>query len=231
MHICFQLIISKIVALLLAFSRRRLSKSLELLTKTNKLIWYVFLSAFLLVMAANITTLTVFIVSVGVNQKILVGKHIVRYSLVSLITSGVFQFILLAGLWPLACLFNKAIKMQKLQRYFKEKKTWTIRIFVFAYIARSIVIIVHGLWAITQLIELNDGYITYDQVIQSFQENELFLLADECVNLFTELMVSVFFLMLARNMQRVKTKIDVIEKKVIKKRGRSNSEITVSTLR
>ena len=114
MHICFQLILCKIIALLLAFSRRRLSKSLELLTKTNKMIWYVFLCVFLLVMAATITTLTVFIVSIGVDDSIKekqVGKHIVRYTLVMLISNGVVQLILLVCLWPLACLFNKAIKM------------------------------------------------------------------------------------------------------------------------
>ena len=63
--------------------------------------------------------------------------------------SGCVQLFLVALLWPMNKLFNKAIKMQKLQVVYHESKLakWSVRIFLISYVSRSIVCILHAVWA------------------------------------------------------------------------------------
>ena len=67
-----------------------------------------------------------------------------------------------------------------------------------------------------------------DDVIVKYGENELFLLADELVNIFTEIFITIFFVLLHRNMKRVRENVKVIQKDG---RGRSLSVVTRSEYR
>ena len=149
MNLVYYIVLFKIISLFLAFSRRRLSKSLEYLTKSNTVIMYVGSIVFAALLINSITIISIYFANWDDNyNKKEMAKHMVYYTLWILIISGTFQVVLLFALWPLSILFKKTIKMQKLTRYFRENRKWTVRIFVFAYIMRSLVIIMHGAWAI-----------------------------------------------------------------------------------
>ena len=103
-------------------------------------------------------------------------------------------------------MFKKAIRMQKLTEYFKNERLPrnSIIVFVFCYVMRSLLQIVHGGWAIKQYKDFINNVQTSAEVMQQYATNELFLAIEECINVFTILMIVVFFLLLARNRRRLR---------------------------
>ena len=61
MHLAFLIVIAKLFALLIAFSRRRLSRSLELIQKSNTIILYVSIIIFLMLLANDITIVVLYV--------------------------------------------------------------------------------------------------------------------------------------------------------------------------
>ena len=55
----------------------------------------------------------------------------------------------------------------------------------------------------------NKSY-TANDIIEKYGENELFLLADELINIFTEVFITVFFVLLHRQMKQVRENLKVI---------------------
>ena len=112
MNLVYYIVLFKIISLFLAFSRRRLSKSLEYLTKSNTVIMYVGSIVFAALLINSITIISIYFANWNDNyNKKEMAKHMVNYSLWILIISGTFQVILLFALWPLSILFKKTIKM------------------------------------------------------------------------------------------------------------------------
>ena len=134
------------------------------------------------------------------------GNHIVKYSLLELIIGACIQIVFLILLWPMSKMFKKAIHMQKLEDWFKNERLPknSIKIFLFCYVMRALLKIVHGGWAVNQYIKLVNNSQTSSDVIEHYSTNELFLSADEAINVFTILMIIVFFLLLSRNRRRVR---------------------------
>ena len=199
MHIAFTLVVIKIIYLLVAFSRRRLSISLKLITRSNRVIMWIGTIIF----ASAIISSLIFLILVENDRDYSVEKarFFVKLSLFGLILSAASQFFMLFLLWPMSRMFNKALKLQKLTSYFKDKKfpRFSVRIFVISYVSRAVIIICHGVWAIIQWYGLSGSKSwTADDIIEKYGENELFLLADELINIFTELFITVFFVLLHR---------------------------------
>ena len=103
-------------------------------------------------------------------------------------------------------MFKKAIRLQKLSEYFKNERLPrnSIIIFVFCYVMRSLLQIVHGGWAIKQYSNFINNIKTSADVMQQYATNELFLAIEECINVFTILMIIVFFMLLGRNRRRLR---------------------------
>ena len=64
-------------------------------------------------------------------------------------------------------MFKKAVHMQKLDDYFRKEKLPrnSIRIFVICYVLRALLKLVHGGWAIWELINVNENDYTSKDVI------------------------------------------------------------------
>ena len=146
MHLAFTLAVIKIVYLLIAFSRRRLSKSLKLIKQSNRIIWWIGSICFVLCILTEIVN----IIIVGSLDSYNHTRFFVKLSLFGFICSAASQFFMLFLLWPMSNMFKKALKLQKLTSYFKNNKfpRYSVRIFVISYVLRSVVIACYGVWAI-----------------------------------------------------------------------------------
>ena len=147
MHIAFTLVVIKIIYLLVAFSRRRLSISLKLIKRSNRLIMWIGTIFFA---GTILSDLVLLILIESSDYASLNTRFLVKLSLAGLILSAVSQFFMLFLLWPMSRMFKKALKLQKLTSYFKEKRfpRYSVRTFVISYVARALIIICHGVWAI-----------------------------------------------------------------------------------
>ena len=156
MSLVFMIIIAKLFALLIAFSRRRLSKSLELIKRSNKIILYLSLIIFGLMVVNDILILILYLASAD-NQDFQsdLGNHILKSSLIEIIIGAILQVAFLLLLWPMSRMFKKAIHMQKLEDYFRKEKLprYSIRIFIICYVMRAMLKLVHGGWAIWELMD------------------------------------------------------------------------------
>ena len=147
MHIAFTLVVIKIVYLLVAFSRRRLSISLKLIKKSNRFIMWsgsIFFAG--CIISEMILTILVYTEKNYSKEK---ASLYVKMSLAGLIFSACAQIFMLFLLWPMSRMYKKALKLQKLTSYFKDKKfpRYSVRVFVISYVLRAMIIISHGVWA------------------------------------------------------------------------------------
>ena len=60
-HLAFSIVIAKVFSLLTAFSRRKLSRSLELIKKSNSVILYLSIIGFLILVVNDIVIVTLYI--------------------------------------------------------------------------------------------------------------------------------------------------------------------------
>lgn len=112
MHLAFFIIIAKIFALLVAFSRRRLSRSLELIKKSNTIILYLSIISFFILLVDDLTMVIIYFQNKDDEEwKITSETHIVTFNLISLMIGGIFNVILLFLLWPMSRMFKKAIHL------------------------------------------------------------------------------------------------------------------------
>jgi len=139
-------------------------------------------------------------------------SHAIKFSLIMLIISGSLQILLLLALYPISRQYKKALKMQNLTSFLSDSNAakWSIRVFIFAYITRSIVGIAHGYWAFVMFHKFNKDEITSEDVFEQFSSNELFLLAEEIVELCTITLCAVFFVLLGHNIRSARKNLQEI---------------------
>ena len=145
------------------------------------------------------------------KQEALESKTI-KFSLIMLIISGSLQIVLLLALYPISRLYKKALTMQNLTSFLSDSNAakWSIRVFILAYITRSIVGIAHGYWAVVMFRQFNKDQISSEYVIEQFSSNELFLLAESIVELCTITLCTVFFVILGRNIRSARKNLQEI---------------------
>ena len=112
MELAFLIIIAKIFALLIAFSRRRLSRSLESIKKSNTIIHYVSVISFFILLVDDLTIVIIYFQNKDDEEwKIETGTHVVTFNLISLMFGASFNVIVLFLLWPMSHMFKKAIHL------------------------------------------------------------------------------------------------------------------------
>ena len=150
-HLAFLIIIAKIFALLVAFSHRRLSKSLDSIKKSNTIILYLSIISFLVIMANDISILIYYLINKNDETwQSKEGYRIVRLNLIQLMVGGCFNVFVLFLLWPMTRMFKKAIHLQKMKDHFSKKgfAKNSLLIFVICYVIRCLFEFVHAGWGI-----------------------------------------------------------------------------------
>ena len=91
MSLAFLIVIAKLFSIIIAFSRRKLSRSLELIKRSNQIIFYLSLSIFI-IMIINDTVMIVLYLAENDNQTFQkkFADHIMKYSLLEMIVGGCF---------------------------------------------------------------------------------------------------------------------------------------------
>ena len=209
MAIVFAVVIVKVYALVAAFSRRSLKKSLILVQKTNHWIMWISIIVVTIFLINDTVSLTIYLTITDTDEKEKFASHLIVYSLLIIIISGAVQVGLLIMLFPMYKKYKRALKLQKLGDYFKNNAfpRNSVRLFAIFYIFRSFTQIAHGVWAVFQYLEFHAGTTTSDTIMARYSDNEIFLLVDEVVNLCTVVLMFVFYGLFARNMRRVRENI------------------------
>ena len=138
----------------------------------------------------------------------------VAYVLIEYVISAVMQIAILVALYPLNRLFKRALKRQHLQAYFKEARfpRYSVRILLITLVVQALMALIHGVWACIELARLYKRDKSVDQELRKFGESTMLMLADEITNYCTMVLIVVFFLLLGRNMRRLKENLEKLTK-------------------
>ena len=125
------------------------------------------------------------------------------------IINAVIQLALLFLLIRMGRMMRRAIKLHKLQAYYRENRfpRYSVRLFTVAYIFKALICIMHAVWACIQLHQMKDDGKPDSAVMKNYLENSYLLLLDEITELLTVLLSIAFFMILARNMRKLRERV------------------------
>ena len=137
------------------------------------------------------------------------------FQLFGIILSGMVQVILLIVLPFIYKKFKKALRLHKLQNYFKENRfpRYSVMIFFLIYVARACLWLSYAIWACYTFSMFHHDKRTFDDIKSSFFISEEFLFIDEVLNISTVVLCFIFFYLLSKSRARIRAGITVIDAK------------------